>query len=134
MGYVLNTEPNRIYSHSGFTYYPEDKYVVLANGKEYRLDKHKQENLILELLTESPGKIVREGVLEKALDDLGANELNLDGPLKKYMFRLRRKIEPNGRRSNFRYIIYERGIGYKLIDPGRIGNLPITVFEKTLSA
>ena len=130
LGYVLNTEPYRIYSHSGFTYYLEDKRVVLANGKEYRLDKHKQENVILELLTESPGKIVREGVLEEALDDISTGEMYVDSPLTKYMFRLRKKLEPNGRRGNFRYIIYERGIGYKLVDPERSENSPVAVFEK----
>lgn len=128
-GYILRdpsreilTEPiqevqeiEEVYSHPGFTYYPERKMVV-AEGQENFLAAI--EGKFLDLLTRHPNTPVpyeRFIAISTGRERTGNPHVRIRTPIKK----LREKIEPGRRGKGYRYISSVRGQGYRLNDPSK---------------
>lgn len=127
-GYVLNDSSKEIreipvrqeepvYSHPGFTYYPERSLVVVG-GRETSLTA--TENKLLGLLARHVNRIVVHEGFKHIWED--KEDVNFGNNVTVQMTRLRRKLEPDKRGKDYQYILSVYGIGFKLCDPGKMDN------------
>jgi two-component system KDP operon response regulator KdpE len=88
-----------------------ERLLVTRNGK--RLDLTPTELRLLLFLAENVGRaLTHRQILEKIWGDEYSSDVDY---VKLFVYRLRRKIEPDPKDP--RYIISERGIGYRFVDP-----------------
>ena len=90
-----------------------DKSEVVSSGKEVKLSA--QEWAVLRIFVKYVGKVVTQRML---LQQAWGPEYGDEGDyVRTYVTRLRKKLEPDPHLP--RYILTERGIGYRLASPGR---------------
>lgn len=99
-----------IYRLREFTYYPERQGGLIV-GADGRKSLTTTENKIMRMLAEKPNRTVTysELIRDVFYGRDGAGDL-----LKKYIERLRRKLEPNASKGNYQIIVNVRGEGYYL--------------------
>lgn len=111
--------PEKIFYHSGFTYFPE-RSLVRIYGKDVNLSK--TENAILWLMAAKPNRVISHSSFTGIFDpdkDFAASTPEL---VKWHIKNIRNKLEPKDRgvggfRSQKSCIRTISGIGYKLVDP-----------------
>ena len=90
-----------------------DKSEVVSSGKEVKLSA--QEWAVLRIFVKYVGKVVTQRML---LQQAWGPEYGDEGDyVRTYVTRLRKKLEPDPQLP--RYILTERGIGYRLASPAR---------------
>jgi len=88
-----------------------DRLLVRRGGK--RIDLTPTELRLLLYLAENAGRVLSH---RQILDKIWGNEYGEDVDyVKLFIYRLRRKLEPDPKEP--RYILSERGIGYRFVDP-----------------
>jgi DNA-binding response OmpR family regulator len=85
--------------------------VVLPTGKRVKLTPIEY-NLLLELVRNESRVLTHRRLLDKIWGSVSADDY---GSIKKYIYRLRSKLEPDAHKPQM--FLTERGVGYKFIKP-----------------
>lgn len=107
------TEPLK---HSEFVHDHEKNRLQFIKGGNI-INLSIRENEVLRILMQNFGKIVGYEGFSEALHSRGISIRETKSLLKEQVRRLRRKVEPEAKKGNFRYFIYVPGFGYRLDDP-----------------
>lgn len=107
-----SNQPRNIYQ-SGSLYIDLEGAHVTVDGQPVRLTPH--EWLVLRVLAKYIGQAVTS---RQILQEAWGPDYGDEGDyIRAYISRLRRKLEPDPKHP--RYILLERGFGYRLADPGQ---------------
>lgn len=105
-------EPERIYSHPAFKYYP-DRSVLRINGQNVTLTG--LENRLLNIFSLHPNRVMsHEQLIEAGWKN---DEDKHTAGLRLLIFRLRRKLGPVQADGSDQFIRTVTNVGYKLLDP-----------------